>query len=381
MSPALTRLFLTAHRMAYVLLDARFAVLGYGGDHSLLHSTPQSMAAPLAWLEQADWLTLMPELAGCEDILSDVLNGLLPQFELEQLNRTQANGETRYLTLNVLRYPPLAGPEACLPDDVPSNPPLLLVTLNDISDWTCTQQVLTQQRNELRLLQASLDDTNKRLEFIMQRYVPKEVARALMENRILPDLGGEARTISAIFVDLRNYTGLSEQLSPSETIDMLHVFLEVVCSAIVAEGGVVVNYMGDAVMAIFNAPDAQNDHAWRAVRAGLRMQATALTHTTRSGKLLPPLHYGVGINTGPALVGNIGALQHYQYTAVGDSINVASRICSQAQAGEVLIGPNTHAVLAGCIHAQALPPMMLKGKRQVLTIYRVDSLCETKITG
>ncbi len=343
------------HKLAYILLNDKQQLLGRGGDSRLFFAPPGSAT---------DVYELIPELIGCEDILHDIISGLMPRFALPNINRTLPDGTIRYVSINIMPHQ-----TRCM-----ERHSSLLITLSDTTDWLEQAQILTQQRNEMTLLKHSLDDTNQRLEFIMQRYVPKEVSKALMENRLLPNLGGEVREITALFVDLRNYTGLSERLTPTETIEMINDFLAVVCQAIVDSGGMVVNYMGDAVMAIFNALEQQPDHAQRAVQAGLQMQSNPLQLENRHSGQQETLYFGVGINSGSALVGNIGALQHYQYTAIGDIINVASRICGQARPTEVLIGANTFAHIDNSVEAEALPPMMLKGKSQPLTVYRVKRL-------
>ncbi|EDN72132.1 adenylate/guanylate cyclase [Beggiatoa sp. SS] len=213
----------------------------------------------------------------------------------------------------------------------------------------------------------------------MQYYVPREVGKALMEKRIVPKLGGEEREVTALFADLRNYTSISEQLTPNQTIEMLHVCLDIATTAIAESGGVVVNYMGDAVMAIFNAPNEQADHAQRAVQAGLTIQAMMALYQQNTDNMIPSLHFGVGINTGMAVVGNIGAQWHYQYTAIGDTINVASRICSHARPNEVLIGTNTYAYVQNSITAQALAPLKFKGKSQEITVYQVIELANNSL--
>jgi adenylate cyclase len=127
-------------------------------------------------------------------------------------------------------------------------------------------------------------------------------------------------------------------------------------------------------MAIFNAPDPQWDHAKRAVTAGLRMQAMAqeiFKERNHPDNPAISLYFGVGINTGYALVGNLGAQGQYQYTAVGDAINVASRICGHARPNEVLIGQNTYHHVMHEVRALPLPPMKFKGKSQELTVYQV----------
>ncbi len=343
------------NKLAYVLLSPQQQCLEQGGDVSLFFTTPSP---------DSDIYELIPELLGCEDIFQDILNGDMPRFELSNVNRSLDNGHIRYVNISIVPHQNQCGEQKTG----------LLITLSDTTDWLENEQTLTQQRNEMTLLKHSLDDTNQRLNFIMQRYVPKEVSKALMENRLLPDLGGEVREISALFVDLRNYTGISERLTPTETIEMINDFLAVVCQAIVDSGGMVVNYMGDAVMAIFNALEPQPDHARRAVQAGLQMQSNPLQLNCDRTEHQETLYFGVGINTGHALVGNIGALQHYQYTAIGDIINVASRICGQARPTEVLMGANTFNHIGHEVDAESLPPMMLKGKSQPLTVYRVQNL-------
>lgn len=353
---SLLQLLFKEQKTAYIVADSLYAVLDYDGEQSLFNQTDDTLPT---------LLDLVPELMGCEDILQDILDGVLPRFQLENLNRGLPDEEIGYINLTVLRYSP---------EDTRA---LLLVILSDMSEWTRTQQILTQQRNNLRLLQQQLDETNQRLEFILQRYVPREVGNALLENRIVAELGGEVREITVLFADLRNYTSISENLTPTETIEMLHVGLDLATTAIAEAGGVIVNYMGDAVMAIFNAPNAQPDHAYRAVQAGLTMQVMTSIYQEHETESHPPIEFGIGINTGAALVGNIGAQWHYQYTAIGDTINVASRICSYAQPGEVLIGANTHAYLIEKVSAQELPPIKFKGKSQEMTVYRVTALADS----
>jgi len=343
------------HKLAYILLDDKQQLLEQGGNSHLFFAPPTP---------DSDVYELIPELMGCEEILQDITNGQMPRFELPNVNRNLTDGNIHYVSINIVPYQ-----MQCTERNTS-----LLITLSDTTDWLQQTQELTQQRNEMTLLKHSLDDTNQRLEFIMQRYVPKEVSKALMENRLLPDLGGEVREITALFVDLRNYTGISERLTPTETIEMINNFLAAVCQAIVDAGGMVVNYMGDAVMAIFNALEHQPDHARRAVQAGLQMQSNPLQLKNRDNEQNETLYFGVGINSGQALVGNIGALQHYQYTAIGDIINVASRICGQARPTEVLIGANSFEQIDDRLDAEALPPMVLKGKSQPLTVYRVKAL-------
>ncbi len=349
MHKTLLQLLLNEKKIGFLIVNDQFLITEYGGEYSTFVDEPELSTLVI---------DVIPELCGCEDILQDVLNGILPRFQLENLNRTLEDGKLLYLDLTIL----------C------NEQSELLVIFSDNTIVATTQQALTQQRNELSLTKYSLIETNQRIEYILQYYVPREVGKALMEDRLVPKLGGEEREITILFADLRNYTSTSEGLTPNQTIEMLHVYLDIATTAIAESGGVVVNFIGDAVMAIFNAPNEQPDHAYLAIQAGLTIQTMAALYQQNRDDDIPSLFFGVGINTGKAIIGNIGAQWHYQYTAIGDSVNVASRICSHARPREVLIGFNTHEHIKDKVTAQPLPPIKFKGKSQEVTVYHVTSL-------
>jgi len=344
----LLHLILREQKIAFFTTDSELTILSYVDDAQLLPDAAETL------------FDYLPELYGCEEILQEVMAGSLPNFELENINRPLPDDSVCYLTLVALAYP------------LENQQPRLLIMLADKTAWVQVQQVLTQQRNELSLLKHKLDESHKNLEFLLQHYVPREVSKALIEKRIVPKLGGEERRITTLFADLRNFTRISDTQTPNETIDMLHGCLDMVTNAIEDAGGVVVNYMGDGIMAVFNAPNLQPDHAQRAVQAGLNIQTLAKErHPEQRAHNQPLLHFGVGINTGLAIVGNIGAQRHYQYSAIGDSINVASRICSHAPPDAVLIGETTYTELADQITATPLEPIQFKGKSRLMTVYQV----------
>ena len=230
MHATLLQMLFNEHKIGYVIADHHLTVLDYGGKSTVFHEIDE-VTCSLSLLD------FIPELNGCEDILQEILEGVLPSFQLENLNRTSPNNDLCYINLTLLRY---------LPETTSQIFPQVLVLLADTTAWAQSQQILTQQRNELSLLKHHLNETNQRLEYILQYYVPREVGKALMENRIVPQLGGEEREITVLFTDLRNYTSISEKLTPNETIEMLHIYLDIATTAIAEEGGVVVNYIGDA---------------------------------------------------------------------------------------------------------------------------------------
>lgn len=240
--------------------------------------------------------------------------------------------------------------------------------------------MLSQQRNELCLLRGNLTESNAQLDFLLRHYIPTEVADALLEQRLSPQQGGELRDVSVLFADLRDYTRVAERLPPSRTMDMLNECLNVACKAIAATGGTIAQFMGDTVMALFNAPNDQPDHALRAVRAGLMIQRALEVHQSCLSADLPPVHFGVGINSGLAVVGNTGARWRYDYSAIGDTTNVAFRISTVAGAREVWIGSGTYEQVREYVTAVPLEPMRFKGKQDPVRVYRVLSLESDALT-
>lgn len=360
--PAIVQLICQECGISYVIADQGFTVVRGGGAVTTLASEGGAIIG-------RSLLSLFPELIGSEDMLFGILMGEQPRLDLKHINRTAPDGSTRYITLSVL---------PCWRETAGT---ALLVVAADASEQGRYAQALNQQRNELRLQHSNLSETNAHLDFLLRHYVPMEVADALLDERLVSQPGGELRQVSVLFADLRGYTRAAEQWSPSKTMEVLNAYLDVASNAVAAAGGTVVQFMGDAVMALFNAPNDQPDHAWRAVRAGLNIQKMAEVHRFDGGADLPPLHFGVGINTGQAVVGNTGARWRYDYTAVGDTTNVAFRISTVARAREVWIGPTTFDLLPECVEAVPIEPMHFKGKEEPIVVYRAISVDEHAEVG
>ena len=173
------------------------------------------------------------------------------------------------------------------------------------------------------------------LDGLFRAYMSPDVATALLADPEQAALGGAVVEVTALFADLRGFTGFSERSTPEEIVEMLNRYFEHATAAILAEGGTVVQFVGDALMALFNAPARQDDHPVRAARAALAMQA-AVEAIAAASPGWP--RFRVGINTGPALVGNIGSTALRSFNAMGDAVNVAARLESIAQPGQVVIG-------------------------------------------
>lgn len=205
---------------------------------------------------------------------------------------------------------------------------------------------------------------------VLDKVVSARVAEELMKGELR--LGGETRDVTTLFADVRGFTALTEHSAPEQVIAMLNEWLELAAGAIEDEGGVVDKYVGDQVMAIFGAPIAQEDHAARAVRAAVRLcELTEGLNRERGMRGDQPFAVGIGINTGPAVAGNTGSSRRLNYTVLGASVNIAARLCAEAQPGELLISEQTYAHVADHVKATPQAPRMLKGFSRPMVNYVV----------
>jgi len=209
------------------------------------------------------------------------------------------------------------------------------------------------------------------LDGLFRAYMSPDVATALLADPEQAALGGAVVEVTALFADLRGFTSFSERSTPEGIVVMLNRYFEHATAAILSEGGTVVQFVGDALMALFNAPARQDDHPVRAARAALAMQAAVET-TAASSPGWP--RFRVGINTGPALVGNIGSTALRSFNAMGDAVNVAARLESVAQPGQVVIGGSTRDRLPEGAAVEPLGELAVKGRRGGVVAYRLFGL-------
>jgi adenylate cyclase len=204
------------------------------------------------------------------------------------------------------------------------------------------------------------------------RYISHEVATELVERADRGDLrlGGELRQITVLFADLRGFTSLSERRSASDVVDYLNRCFGIIIGHVVAHRGMVNKFGGDAIVALWNAPQECPDHALEACRAALA-SVEELSHLAEPDPSLAGARFGFGINTGEAVVGNVGSLGRLEYTAIGDSVNLAARICGVAPGGEVWIGPATQELVAEQLSAEDLGAFSLKGKEEAVPLFRL----------
>lgn len=185
-------------------------------------------------------------------------------------------------------------------------------------------------------------------------------------------LGSETRIITILFLDIVNFTSISERLDSKIIVEMLNENFTAMTDVVFKYDGTLDKFIGDALMAIFGAPKSLDDHALFAVKAGLLMQKKnqEILEKRRKEKK-PHFRIRIGINTGIATVGNIGSPNRLDYTAIGDNVNIASRIENAASPGEVLIGESTYERTKGFFKIEEMKPIAVKGKDNLLKVYKV----------
>lgn len=215
----------------------------------------------------------------------------------------------------------------------------------------------------------------RQIQSLFGRYVHPAVVGQLLADPQAVKLGGETREISVLFADIRGYTRLAEEAPPAALVSVLNTYLDLLTAAIWREEGTVTMFIGDALMAIFNAPLPQPDHAARAVRAALGMRAALDGFHAERGLDITPVNYGIGVCTGLAVVGNIGARDRLQnYTAIGDTVNTAQRLEASAAPNQILLGASTYLAVEALVCARELQPLLVKGKTQPLVAYELVGL-------
>ena len=221
----------------------------------------------------------------------------------------------------------------------------------------------------------------QRLRQVFSRYVADEVVDKLMAGGKLPDLGGEALTITVLFADIRNFTSISERLNPHEVVDMLNAYFSSICEPILENAGTVDKFIGDAVMAVFGAPAPHPDHARRALETAMAMAKRAKDFqswmSSRFPKRnLPSFNIGIGLHTGLAVVGNIGSPKRLEYTCIGDTVNIASRLESLTkELGWTIIASEQVIEAAGPgVKTGEKRESRLKGREGVVWVHEVKGL-------
>lgn len=217
----------------------------------------------------------------------------------------------------------------------------------------------------------------KKIRNAFQYYLTASVITEMLKDPNKLKLGGDKKQLTALFSDIRGFTTISEQLGPEELVHLLNEYLTAMTDLVFKYDGLLDKYMGDAIMAVYGAPLDQPDHALRACRTALEMlQALKKLQVKWSAEGKPYMNIGVGINSGDMVVGNMGSQMRFDYTVMGDSVNLASRLegINKEYGTNIVISEFTHAIVKDELYCRELDAVIVKGKKLPVKIYEL--LCE-----
>jgi len=227
--------------------------------------------------------------------------------------------------------------------------------------------------NERKKAEARLErDAATRERF--QRLLSPDLAERVVSGELTVEKGGTDRVATVLFVDIRGFTTISEKHQASEVLRLLNEYYEELVAVVFRHEGTVDKFIGDAMMVIWGAPVAHDDDPRRAVMAALDIGEALEAFNRRSARLgRPELSVGIGINTGNLMAGYIGSSQTMSYSVIGDTVNTASRLCSSAQPGEILISENTWEAVKDHFTVKPLGQIQAKGKFKPINAFAVTA--------
>jgi adenylate cyclase len=209
----------------------------------------------------------------------------------------------------------------------------------------------------------------------ISRLIPPSVVEQVVKGELTIEKGGRLTECTMLFSDIRGFTTMSDGRPAQEIVNTLNEYFEVMVDILFKYSGTLDKFVGDEIIGLFGAPIAIDDAPFKAVACAIAMlQGLEEFNRTRASENQAPIRIGIGINTGNVITGSIGSTRALQYTAIGDAMNVASRLVNVAGSGEIIISENTYRHVAGRVEAAQLPPVKVKGKAEELKVYRVTGL-------
>ena len=205
------------------------------------------------------------------------------------------------------------------------------------------------------------------------RFLPEYVVKQMLENPNSFKLGGVSQTITVLFADIRGFTRISEHAPPEKIVNLLNRYFSAMTDIIFAHGGTLDKYLGDGLMALFGAPAVTPKDAANAMAAAVAMQRRMLSiNDELRAEGLPEIGVGIGLHTGEVIVGYIGSERRSEYTAIGDAVNTASRLESNAKAGEIPVSESTAQAAHSRYQLVPRDPISVKNREQPVPLFEVE---------
>jgi adenylate cyclase len=204
-----------------------------------------------------------------------------------------------------------------------------------------------------------------------ERLLPPEVVEQVVNGGVRLERGGELRNTTVMFTDVRGFTSWSERHQPAHIVSVLNDYFELMVDAIHRHKGTLDKFMGDGILALFGAPISYGHDAINAVDCAIEMMQFLQQFNREHEATGDRFNIGIGINSGPVVAGYMGSSKSMEYTAIGDHVNLASRLCSNAPPGTILVSTETMAQLGRRFTAQQLPPIQVKGKQHPVDVYQI----------
>ena len=288
---------------------------------------------------------VFPELIGMESMLASIQKQEVDELYIERIFRPNLNGRPGYISLRVKPF--REG---------------WIVVLRDTTSSGEMEQQITQQRNDLKIISMELERSNKKIDKLLRTFVPTAVVDDLLKKNTAK-LGGEIRMVTVLFADLRGYTAWAKEHSPEEALANLNQLLTQAFEILNGNGATINQLMGDGFMSIFNAPQNQPRHASLALDSAKQIaQLYGLGGNVK---------FGVGVNSGHAMTGNVGSHRAMDYSAIGTTTNIAYRFQQLAGAGEVLFGIPTLELANQSYKHKFHGDFEVKGIQEPIPIYKL----------
>jgi len=243
-------------------------------------------------------------------------------------------------------------------------------------DWRLNLSPLKDAGQKTQGVAIVLEDLTERKKLEAQRRLFERMVSPAVIEQLDPNslqLGGKRADITVLFADIRGFTSFSEKLQPEKLVSILNRYLAAMAEAVLEHGGTIDKFMGDAIMAWFNAPVPQPDHTLRAVKTALAIRAS-VEKLYKDLTAESQLAFGVGIHYGEAVLGLIGTEKRLEYTAISDSVNTAKRVQENSAKNQILISKDAYERVKKQVDAKPHAEMTVKGKAQPLEVFEILGL-------